>query len=129
MFTITLDDISKYEKIIYPLLDMGINTVSSVEFSTSELRQYRDKARIAAIKAAQEKAKLLTDAAGIKLGKPVNISENSGLYRPMWGRGGMNLSQNVSQNYSQSSGIEEGGGVSAGMVSVSAAVTITYELE
>jgi uncharacterized protein YggE len=124
--TVTLDDISKYESLIYPLLDLGINEVNSVVFSTSKLRQHRDEARVAAVKAAQEKAKLLTDAAGIKLGKPVNITESTNQYRPYYYER-KTQTQNVTID---AGGYEpESFGISSGMVSISAGVDITYEVQ
>jgi uncharacterized protein YggE len=129
--TVTLEDISKYDKLIYPLLDLGINRVEYLSFSTSKLRVHRDEARLAAVKAAQEKAKLLTDAAGIKLGKPVNITEHSSQYRPSYGRYRGNYAvQNISQiDDSGADMLSDESSVSAGMISVSASVDITYEVQ
>jgi uncharacterized protein YggE len=118
--TVTLEDITKYEKLIFPLLEMGINRVESVDFSSSELRKYRDEARLAAIKAAQEKAKLLSGAAGITLGKPVTLHESQNSYTPY---------RAASQNVSFEAGDmgEVSGSMAAGMISVNVTVSITYE--
>jgi uncharacterized protein YggE len=115
-----LEDITKYEKLIYPLLEMGINRVESVDFSSSELRKYRDEARLAAIKAAQEKAKLLSGAAGIALGKPVTLSESQNSYTPY-----RNAAQNVSFEMGDMG--EMSGSMAAGMISINVTVHITYE--
>ncbi|MDR1275041.1 MAG: SIMPL domain-containing protein [Candidatus Accumulibacter sp.] len=132
--TLDLDAVGKYDEIVFGLLDRGVNIIGNPKFSTTELRKHRDAARLAAIKAAQEKAKLLTDAAGIVLGNPVDIAEKQrGGYYPMWGQE-RNFSQNMSQNISQqmpmaaSESSDESGGAAPGMISVKAGVTITYEL-
>ncbi|WP_424245255.1 hypothetical protein Dip510_000286 [Elusimicrobium posterum] len=127
-FTVTLEDLTKYDTILYGLLDLGINKVENVNFYSTQMRKYRDEARLAAIKHAQEKAALLTGAVGIKLGKVVNISEDS--YQSYWGgyRNAMsNVSQNMVQNYG--GGDEEATDLAAGMISVKAKVTLYYDLD
>ncbi|MGB2578699.1 hypothetical protein AAIR98_000618 [Elusimicrobium simillimum] len=123
--TITLEDLSKYDTILYGLLDLGINKVENINFYSTEMRKYRDEARLLAIKHAQEKAALLTKAAGIKLGKVVNMSENS--YGGYYGARMMsNVSQNMTQNYD---GGGDNGDLAAGMVNIKAAVTLNYEVD
>ncbi|MDR0466139.1 MAG: SIMPL domain-containing protein [Deltaproteobacteria bacterium] len=127
-FTITLENPELYETILYTLLDMGINNVENVSFTTSELRKYRDEARIAAVKAAREKAALFADAAGVKLGKVINIQEG----RPISVVRGMqrNYSQNFSQNsLAEAPNVDAAEGFALGMVPVKAEVTLVYELE
>lgn len=124
-FTVTLENPDIYETILYTLLDMGINNVRNVSFATSELRKHRDAARLAAVRAAQEKAKLLTDAAGIKLGKVINIQEGQhkppALYRSQ---------ANFSQNVAAPAAMEDAGeSFALGTIPVRAEVTISYELE
>jgi uncharacterized protein YggE len=133
--TLDLEAVGKYDEIVFGLLDKGINVIGNPRFSTTELRKHRDAARLAAIKAAQEKAKLLTSAAGIVLGNPVDIAEKqTGGYYPRWDQE-RNFSQNMSQNRFQrmpmvaSESDVESGGATPGMISVKAGVTITYELE
>jgi len=130
-FTVTLEKTELHEALLYGLLDMGINSVYDISFSTSELRKYRDEARLAAIKAAQEKAKLLTEAAGLKLGKAVNLQEGpiiSPSFRMAMGRS--SLSQNVMQDAAAPAGGEAGGeGFALGTIPVRAEVTLIYELE
>ncbi|WP_428897043.1 hypothetical protein Dip518_000828 [Parelusimicrobium proximum] len=127
-FTVTLEDLSKYDALLYGLLDKGVNRVESITFYSTEMRKYRDDARLLAVKHAKDKADLLTKAAGIKLGKVKNISEDnySSIY---WGgmkRGMSNMSQNMTQNYD---GGEESSDLAAGMISVKAAVTLSYEID
>jgi uncharacterized protein YggE len=124
-FTITLEDPDKYETILYSLLGMGINNVQNVSFTTSELRKYRDEARLAAVQAAQEKAKLLTEAAGLKLGKVVNIQE--GQIAHIAARISQNVAPAPAQAAAATAGLGEG--FALGTIPVKAEVTMAYELE
>ena len=125
-FTVTLENPDKCETILYTLLDMGINSVQGVSFTTSELRKYRDEARLAAVRAAQEKAQLLAGAAGLKLGKAVNIQEGEYGSQP----GLRPRQQNPSQNaFKPDSPEGVGEGFALGTIPVRAEVTVAYELE
>ena len=128
-FTVTLEDLSKYDTVLYSLLNMGINQVDNITFYSTDMKKYRDEARLKAIASAQDKAKLLTDAAGIKLGKAVNISESI-ISTPFYGA--RNAFSNVSQNMMQSYDSAADSGETAlatGLIPVKAQVTITYNLK
>jgi uncharacterized protein YggE len=125
-FTLTLEKPEMYETILYTLLGMGINNVQSVSFTTSELRGHRDEARLAAVRAAQEKAKLLSDAVGLKLGKVINIQEGEHMNPGLGYRSQGALSQNVSETRARE---DAGESFALGTIPVRAEVTITYELE
>lgn len=127
-FTVTLEDPAQYEDVLYSLLDMGVNRVENVSFYSTQIRQYRDEARRMAVKHAQEKAALLAESAGIKLGKITNIQEDS---IPSWNAVRYGMS-NVSQNRYDDS-VQPGDGANpapaTGMISVKAAVTLTYRVK
>src|SRR5215813_12680108 len=73
-----LRDVSKFEPLMMAVLRSGANQIYDVEFSTSELRKYRDQARALAVKAALEKANDLASAAGFKVSeKPVGLGSYS----------------------------------------------------
>src|SRR5438105_15796579 len=74
--TITLRDISKFEKLITEALKLGTNYINGIHFQTTELRKFRDQARLDAIRAAKEKAIALAAELGQKIGKPITITEN-----------------------------------------------------
>lgn len=76
--TITLKDLSKYESLMTKLLEAGINRVNGINFGVSETRKYRDEARSKAIRAAKEKAVAMAADLGQTVGKPWDISEESG---------------------------------------------------
>ena len=132
---ITLRDVSNTSNVIAAALEAGANQVVNVEFYTSELRKYRDQAREMAMKAAQEKAKALAEAAGAETGCVLTINENTWSYYNGWWNGrDRNLwTQNAVQNASPSAGAETGTNseepVSLGQISVRAEVGVTFGLK
>ncbi len=129
-----LRDVSKFEPLLTAVLRAGANHIYDVDFSTSELRKYRDQARALAVKAAIEKANDLAAAAGLKVaGKPVGLSSYSygggSWYSACCGnRYGSQWSQNVVQNVS-SGGIGPEGTVALGKIAVTASVTMRFRVE
>lgn len=80
--SVTLDNLENYELFFMDLLNAGVTSVQNVEFSVQDMKKLRNDARIAAVKAAEEKAATLCDAAengGKKLtiGKIISIKEFS----------------------------------------------------
>lgn len=68
-------------KALGPLLDKvvsaGSNQVHGIRFYVSNADEIKDKARKKAVEKAKRKAQLYTEAAGVKLGKVMVISESS----------------------------------------------------
>ena len=118
-FTVTLEDPAQYESVLYGLLEHGVNRVEGVEFYSSEIRKYRDEARLAALQAAQEKAALLARAAGIKTGQIKALEE---MTSPVYYLSASNAVQNLS-----SGGTD--GELGSGLISVKASVSVSYEIE
>lgn len=129
--TVRLSDVSKFDELFSDLLDAGVNVVHGVEFRTTELRKYRDQARALAIKAAQEKAQALAEAAGRRTGTTISISENGGgwfsPYSSWWGGGYGGMAQNVVQSAGGPGLIE--GTLAPGQITVTARVSVTVALE
>ncbi len=136
---VTVRDIKQVSKVVSSALKAGANQVINVELYTSELRKYRDQARELAVKAAQEKASLLANAAGAQTNCVISINENVSSYYNGWWYGGNNSAlwtQNVSQNVAPSAGnaggesaLSETGPVSLGQISVRAEVTTIFGLK
>jgi uncharacterized protein YggE len=127
---ITLRDLSKFESLLSDALTAGANYVHGVEFRTTELRKHRDEARTRALQAAREKAGAMSAALGTRIGAPTSIQEgSSGWWSPFgswWGaRGGVAL-QNVVQERGR--GGAEDGSLVPGLISVTASVSVTFEL-
>lgn len=129
---ITLRDITRFEPLLVKSLESGVNYVHGISFQTTELRKYRDQARALAIKAAREKAEDLAKELGMKIGKPITISEGysrwfSG-YNSWWGHaGGRMMSQNVVQSVGSGGSASEG--LAPGQISVNASVNVQFELQ
>jgi len=128
---VTLKDIAKFEDLYAQVLEAGVNYVHGVEFRTSELRKNRDQARALAIQAAKEKAIALAGEMDMKVGEPLSIQEDynrwwSG-YSSWWGSYGSGMYQNVVQNAGGTTP-EEVSTIAPGQISVTASVTVEFEL-
>lgn len=121
----TVRDIAIFEKVLAAALDAGATTVAGIDFRTTKLREFRDQARVNALKAAREKADLLAGELGMKRGRALGITETQS---NGWGWSNrlMNASQNSIQNISSGESSE---GFAAGQISVSATVSASFLLE
>jgi len=120
----TLRDIQKITAITTRAIDAGANRVSGVTLRTSKLRQYRDQARVMAVKAAKEKALALAGELGSKVGKPHSITEQSSEIPTLL------LGNSFAQNAAAAPG--DSGSNSPfepGTISISATVTVAFVLE
>jgi uncharacterized protein YggE len=131
---ICLKDISQYEGLVTKAMSLGVNHIDNVEFTTTELRKHRDKAREMAAKAAFEKAEALATTLGMKVGKPITINaENYSSY--YWHgsngsqRGNSYMAQNAVQNAPAAQAEGDTGGLAIGQINVSAQVNVTYQME
>ena len=134
---VLLRDTSKFQDLLSQSLAAGANHIYGVEFSTSELRKYRDQARAMAVKAAAEKARDVATAAGFTVAaKPLTIAAYSYGGGAFYGRCcgayfGSQMYQNAVQNVASAG--EGGGGsessVALGKISVTASVTMTFRIQ
>jgi uncharacterized protein YggE len=132
---VKLKDISKFEDFVSRSLTSGANYLHGINFRTTELRKYRDQARSLAINAAKEKATALAGELGRTIGKPTSIREDQigwySSYGGWWGSRYNVQSQNVVQNAGGGGGSVAGGEegtVALGQITVSARVSVTFEL-
>jgi uncharacterized protein YggE len=137
---VTIRDVSKTNGAIVTAFQAGANQVVDVQFYTSELRKYRDQAREAAMKAAQEKADVLAKTAGSGVSCVLSINENtrSNFYNGGWWWYGYNnanqnlMTQNVVQNAAPSgseSSILDDGPLSTGQISIRAEINASFGLK
>jgi len=130
---VRLSDLSKYETLITGALSQGVSHIDNVQFLTTALRKHRDTARSMAAKAAQEKAAAIAGTLGMKIAKPINVSENvysvfysSGAYGA---RGGNRMMmQNAVQSAPGGSG-EGAESFALGQINITANVQASFELE
>jgi uncharacterized protein YggE len=118
---IRLREISRFDDLLADVLKAGITRLSNLEFRDSQIRKHRDEARRMAIRAAQEKAKLLAGEIGQAIGPAYSINEDSG---SDYNRN--NYSQNASVAAGSSS--ESESATAPGTISVTAQVTVRFRL-
>ena len=136
---VKLTHLETMESVLTGLLANGVNHIHRVEYRTSQLRKYRDQARLMATKAAKEKATAIVTELGEELGKVANITVNDYMYsqpRGYWsayGSSGYNSTSNISQNVVQERGEggtdSDGSTLSIGQISVSASVNVSFFLK
>ncbi len=73
--TITVRKLDSLGAVLDQTVSQGSNQINGIMFSASEPGPSQDEARKAAVVDAQRKAKLFADAAGIRLGDIVSLSE------------------------------------------------------
>lgn len=129
---VRLSDLAKYETLVTGALSQGVSHIDNVQFLTTELRKHRDTARAMAAKAAQEKAAAIAGTLGMKIAKPINVSENvysifhgSGAYGA---RGGNRMMQNAIQS-APGGGSEGAESFALGQINITANVQASFELE
>lgn len=132
--SITVRDISLADDILIAALKAGANEVQDVQFYSSQLRKFRDQARVLAMEAAGEKAQALAETAGAQAGCVLSISENTwASYYGSW-RGGREAAlwaQNVIQNADPAQGQAlqmDDSPISLGQIAVRAEVEASYSL-
>ena len=117
---IRLRDISRFDDLLADVLKAGITRLSNLEFRDSQVRKHRDEARRMAIRAAQEKAKLLAGEIGQSIGPAYSITEESGV----------DYTRSMNQNLTTTSGAssDSESATAPGTISVTAQVTVRFRL-
>jgi uncharacterized protein YggE len=118
---IRLRELARFDDLLADVLKAGITRLSNLQFLDSQVRKHRDQARVMAIRAAQEKAKLLTGEIGQSIGPAYSISEETML--PINGR----MTQNASASDSASENSESA--IAPGTISISAQITVRFRLQ
>lgn len=75
--TVKIRDLNKIGDVIARTTEQGANQIGSVNFTIDDEFELRNQARALAIKKAQEKAQLIAEQSGMKLGKIKGFSEGS----------------------------------------------------
>ncbi|MEX6633344.1 SIMPL domain-containing protein [Hyphococcus lacteus] len=73
--TVRLRDLSKAGSVIDQAVQSGANSLNGISFSFDEPKPLYEKARRNAVADAKAKAELLTDAAGVRLGRLITIQD------------------------------------------------------
>jgi uncharacterized protein YggE len=124
-YEVTAGDAAMADRVIALGIANGANQLGGISFRTTELRKYRDQARVSAVRAAREKAELIASQLGAKVGPPRTISEGSSYYG--WGGSRGAMTQNAMTEVSGDGGETEGS-VAPGMISVRASIAVVFDL-
>lgn len=81
---IKVKDFAKLNEAVDAAVAAGINQVGNLTFAVEDKERYVNQARAKAVQEAQRKAQSLAGAAGMKLGRITNITENSTTPPPIY---------------------------------------------
>jgi uncharacterized protein YggE len=119
---IRLREISRFDELLADVLKAGITRLSNLQFLDSQVRKHRDEARRMAIRAAQEKARLLAGEIGQSVGAAYSITE----YTPDSRLSGTLQMQNASTTTGELSDSESA--IAPGSLSITSQVTVRFRL-
>jgi uncharacterized protein len=103
------------------LATVGVTNINGPDFSIDDEEGFKDEAREMAIKDAREKAKVLAQQLGVRLGKVANFSENGYTPYPMY--------ESKVSNQAAAGAMDAGAPVlPKGENKIMSNVTITYEI-
>lgn len=122
----TLRNPGKFDELLTASLQAGATDVSQFNYRSSELRKYKDAARIAALKAAREKATLLAKELGMSVGRAQSVIENLPNGTVAMRESYFGTTRNSIDSISAGS---VSGGLATGQVGVSATIYVTFALE
>lgn len=81
--SVRVRDLAKLGEVLDQAVTLGVNSGGNVTFGNDDPSAAIKQARIEAMKEAVEKAKVLTEAAGAKLGKIISINESTNQPQPL----------------------------------------------
>lgn len=105
------------------LTEIGVTDINGPYFSIDDEELLKDEARALAIAKAKEKAKILADQLGVKLGRVISFSDNSNSRYPTY---------SLSKSMMSDASAEAGGSAPTlpkGENTITSEVTITYEIK
>lgn len=122
---IRVKDIESAPQVLEAALAAGANQVQSVEYTVEELQEVRAKARDEACQVAQAKADQYGRNFGVKVGKPISISETT---PGGWYYGSNTMAQRMSADMPAASAGDSERILSSGSVEVQLTVNVNYSL-
>ncbi|MCV2868395.1 SIMPL domain-containing protein [Defluviimonas sp. WL0002] len=117
MVTVKVRALNELGALLDTTVGEGANTINGVFFGLEESDAKADEARLAAMADARRKAELLAEAADVRLGRIVSISEG-GVAMPMGGMGAVAFERAAAPVP-----------IAEGEVTVSASVSISWEID
>jgi len=119
---VNVRDLEKASTVLDAGMDAGATQVNNVTFAVENPKKYTADAMVEAVKAAQAKAQTMADLTGVKLGKPISISESEPNSYNLY-----NAQANVALD--RASGGEDTPNLQPGEFKLNRTVYITYEIE
>jgi uncharacterized protein len=119
--TITLTDLSKYEDLMTNSVKAGVNRVDGINFFVADPTKYREQARLQALRAARDKAKVMAAELGQAIGKPLEISEEPEVEA-------LDATANVNMRYKLPM-LQDQSTVAGGQVTIRMLVRVSFQLE
>jgi hypothetical protein len=116
--TARIKDLKKLGTILDTLVQAGSNQVSGISFDVDEPKALMDEARKKAVADARAKAELYAAAAGVTLGRVMQISESGGVMPPQ-----------PLFRMAMAAPAAEAVPIAPGQQTLSASVSITYEIQ
>lgn len=117
--SVVFRDMTKLGQMLDAVVEVGANSIGGLSFSLDAPRPALDEARKKAVADAKARAELLTEAAGVKIVRVLNISESS--YAQPYPKAMMMA--RAAESFADAAPIE------GGEVEYQAQVSITYEIE
>lgn len=121
--TVSLRDMDKVSAVLDAGIGAGANEVNSVRFAVENPKRYTADVRVEAVRAAQAKAQTMAELLGVRLGKPISVSEQE-----PGGWAGYYAQANVSMDRSQSGYGDQAANVEPGEIRLARTVYITFEI-
>jgi len=118
--TLRVDDLGNMNAIFGAVIEGGGVLQGDIAFDTSRLEEVRAQARLRAAEAAKQKASALVEALGAKLGRPTSIGEHDPSYSGPWNY------KNAMEDWRSGAFVD--GAFSAGSMTVSGHVNVTFEI-
>lgn len=118
--TLLVKELTAIEPLIVGVLEAGANQLVSTEYTTSRLKETRDRVRLMALSAAREKALALARGAGVELGPIMRLHE--AYFDPNRQSGGHVPSHIPIDSEDQV------GAISPGSIAVGASISVSYAL-
>lgn len=115
LLTVDVRDLAALGGVIDAVVDDGANTLGGLVFGLADDRALKDEARRAAVQDAAAKARVLAEAAGVRLGSVEEIVEGGDMGRPMFARMDMVAAEAVP--------------VAPGEIDLQVSVTMTWDID
>lgn len=122
--SVKIRDLSKIGDVISKTTEKGANQIGNISFTIDDEFELKNEARALAIEKAKEKAALIAEQSGMKLGKITGVYENSNDYQPVmaYSNAKLEMSMQVGDALVAPS-------IQAGQNEVRVEVSLTYEIK